>query len=228
MLLTEENYMIGVIFDFNGTLFDDSDKQEKAWKIFASKIFHRDISQEEFKYYIHGRNSEFIVQYLSEAALRKDQIRQYVEEKETIYRELCEADKFHTRLNFGAELLLYELKERKIPMTIATASTKSNMEYYIKKFQLGKWFEIKNIIYNDGTIPGKPNPDLYYLAAEAIQVEPRRCIVFEDSISGIQAAYNAGVRRIIAVVPKKQKNQFEKLPGVCDTISSFHSFDRKF
>lgn len=79
------------------------------------------------------------------------------------------------------------------------------MEYYIKKFQLGKWFEIKNIIYNDGTIPGKPNPDLYYLAAEAIQVEPRRCIVFEDSISGIQAAYNAGVRRIIAVVPKSRK-----------------------
>lgn len=220
--------MIGVIFDFNGTLFNDSAKHEKAWQVFSGKVFRRSISQEEFKRFIHGRNSEFIIQYLSEIPLSQNQIRQYVEEKESIYRELCEADRFHTRLTLDVKLLLGELKERQIPMTIATASPKINMEYYIKKFHLEKWFDIEKIIYNDGTIPGKPNPDLYVLAAGAIHVEPKDCIVFEDAISGIQAAYNAGVRKIIAVVPREQENQFEKLPGVCDVISSFHRFDRFF
>lgn len=178
--------MIGVIFDFNGTLFNDSAKHEKAWQVFSGKVFRRSISQEEFKRFIHGR------------------------------------------LTLDVKLLLGELKERQIPMTIATASPKINMEYYIKKFHLEKWFDIEKIIYNDGTIPGKPNPDLYVLAAGAIHVEPKDCIVFEDAISGIQAAYNAGVRKIIAVVPREQENQFEKLPGVCDVISSFHRFDRFF
>lgn len=217
--------MVGVIFDFNGTLFNDSDKHEKAWQFFSCEVFQRNISQEEFKRFIHGRISEFIVQYLSEASLSQNQIKQYVEEKESIYRESCEADKFHTRLAWEVKLLLNELKERQIPMTIATASPKINMDYYIKKFHLEKWFDVEKIIYNDGTIPGKPNPDLYVLAAEAIHKEPKNCIVFEDAISGIQAAYNAGIRKIIAVVPKEQENQFEELPGVCDVISSFHSFE---
>lgn len=67
---------------------------------------------------------------------------------------------------------------------------------------------------------------MYVLAAGAIHVEPQNCIVFEDAISGVQAAYSAGVRKIIAVVPKEQRDLFEELPGVCDVISSFHWFDR--
>lgn len=218
--------MVGVIFDFNGTLFDDSDKQEKAWEIFSGKMFHRDISPEEFKHYIHGRNSEFVIQYLSDKPLDKIQIRQYAEAKEAIYRELCETDIFHTRLRSGVKMLLDDLKERHIPMSIATASPKSNVEYYIKKFNLWKWFDLEKIIFNDGTIPGKPNPDLYCLAAKSIQVEPQNCIVVEDAISGIQAACNAGVKRIVVIAPKGQQEDFEKLPGVCDVISSFHKFDR--
>lgn len=154
--------MAGVIFDFNGTLFNDSDKHEKAWQIFSTRVFKRSISQGEFKRFVHGRNSEFIVQYLSEVSLSQAQIRQYVEEKESIYRELCEADKYHTRLTWDVKLLLSELRDRQIPMTIATASPKINMEYYIKKFHLEKWFDIDKIIYNDGTIPGKPNPDVCF------------------------------------------------------------------
>lgn len=53
--------MVGVIFDFHGTLFNDSDKHEKAWQFFSREVFQRNISQEEFKRFIHGRNSEFIV-----------------------------------------------------------------------------------------------------------------------------------------------------------------------
>lgn len=218
--------MAGVIFDFNGTLFDDSDKQEKAWKNFSDKIFHRDISQEEFQHYIHGRNNEFIIQYLSDHPLDKTQIKQYAEAKEAIYRELCEADFFHTHLRSGAKMLLDDLKERHIPIAIATASPKSNVEYYIKKFNLWKWFDPEKIIFNDGTIPGKPNPDLYYLAAKCIQLEPEKCIVVEDAVSGVQAAYNAGVRRIVVIAPKGQQEPFEYLPGVCDVISSFHCFNR--
>ncbi len=88
--------MTGIIFDFNGTLFDDSDKHEKAWQIFSTRVFHRNITEEEFKQIVHGRNNDFILQYLSGESLSKEQINSYVEEKERIYRELCEEDKVRT------------------------------------------------------------------------------------------------------------------------------------
>lgn len=46
---------IGVVFDFNGTLFHDSDKHEKAWRQFFKNEFNRDVNDEEFKKYVHGR-----------------------------------------------------------------------------------------------------------------------------------------------------------------------------
>lgn len=218
--------MVGVIFDFNGTLFYDSDKQEKAWQIFSAKAFHRNITQEEFRRFVHGRNSDFIIQYLSETPLGKDQIDRYVEEKEAIYRGLCDADKLHSRLTWDVRLLLGELRERRIPRTIATASPKTNVDYYIKKFHLEKWFDVDKIIYNDGTIPGKPDPDLYIRAARAIGMDSKNCIVFEDAVSGIQSACNAGIGKIIAIAPKEQESLFAQLPGVYDVISTFHQFDR--
>lgn len=218
--------MVGVIFDFNGTLFYDSDKQEKAWQIFSEKVFRRTITQEEFRRFIHGRSNDFILQYLSETPLGKDQTDRYAEEKEAIYRDLCDADPLHSRLTWDVKLLLSELRDRRIPRTIATASQKTNVDYYIKKFHLEKWFDVDKIVYNDGTIPGKPNPDLYIRAAKAIGMEPQNCIVFEDAVSGIQSARNAGIGKIIAIAPKGQESLFEQLPGVYDVISAFHQFDR--
>lgn len=218
--------MTGIIFDFNSTLFDDSDKHEKAWHIFSTRVFHRNITEEEFKQIVHGRNNDFILQYLSGESLSKEQINSYVEEKERIYRELCEEDKVGTCLTLDVKLLLEELKDRKIPMTIATASPKVNLDYYIEKFQLETWFDIDKIIFNDGTIPGKPDPEFYLRAAKAIGVAPLQCIVFEDAVSGIQSAYNAGIGKIIAVAPKDQEELFEGLPGVYDVIPNFDKFDR--
>ena len=56
---------IGFIFDFNGTLFIDSDKHEAAWRSFARNYFHRDITDEEFRENIHGWNTEKIFDSLS-------------------------------------------------------------------------------------------------------------------------------------------------------------------
>lgn len=217
--------MTGIIFDFNGTLFDDSDKVEKSWQLFSTKQFHRNITPEEFKEMIHGRNNEFILQHLSETELSHDQITEFINQKEAIYRELCETDA-NTRLTGDVLRLLDDVKERGIPRTIATASPKVNVDYFIVKFGLEKWFNLDKIIYNDGTIPGKPAPDFYIRAAKSIGIKPENCIVIEDAVSGIQSAHNAGIGKIIAITSVNQQHTFEKLPGVYEAITSFDQFDR--
>lgn len=76
--------MMGVIFDFNGTLFFDGEQQERAWRLFAREAFGKEISDGEFRECVHGRNNDFTMQHLAGKALSARQVDEYVEEKETI------------------------------------------------------------------------------------------------------------------------------------------------
>ena len=184
--------MMGVIFDFNGTLFFDGEQQERAWRLFAREAFGKEISDGEFRECVHGRNNDFTMQHLAGKALSARQVDEYVEEKETIYRRLCRKDAARFHLALGAEELLDELRERGIPRTIATASRRGNVDFYIESFRLERWFDVEKLVYDDGTILGKPAPDFYLRAAETLGLEPKNCIVFEDAVSGLRAAAAAG------------------------------------
>lgn len=219
--------MKGIIFDFNGTLFQDSDKHEAAWRQFALEQFGRKITDEEFIRNIHGRNNHAAVGYMAGRPLSISEVQACVEQKEINYRALCEKDAEHCRLNDDVIRLLDTLKERNIPMTIATAAPRSNLNFYIRKFHLEKWFDLKKIVYDNGMIPGKPEPDFYLRAAEALKLPPAECLVFEDAVSGIQSAYRAGIGKIIAIDPSGTFTELLRdLPGVCGIIQNFDEFDR--
>ena len=216
---------IGFIFDFNGTLFIDSDKHEAAWRSFARNYFHRDITDEEFRESIHGWNTEKIFDFLSSGKPIANDVDKLAVQKETEYRRLCLEDRDGLHLTEGAVELLDELVRRNIPRTIATASRKDNVDFYIEQFHLSKWFNPDKIVYDDGTIQGKPNPDIYLKAAKAIGVEPSQCIVFEDAISGIESARQAGIGRIIAIATDGNQSCLKTVPGVNMVIETFKDFD---
>ena len=206
--------MKGIIFDFNGTLFWDSEIQENAWKTFGTKLSGRNITDEEFNTYFHGRTNKDTLEYLTERVLTDKEVNELAQQKESIYRDLCKSDLNKFKLAPGVERYLDYLKENNIPFTIATASEINNVNFFIKEFQLDKWFDIIKIVYDDGTFRGKPEPDIYLKASEALNIQPDNCIVFEDALSGVQSAQRAGVKEIIAVVPEGRKNIFENQPDL--------------
>lgn len=212
--------MKGIIFDFNGTLFWDSEIQENAWKTFGTKLSERNITDEEFNTYFHGRTNKDTLEYLTERVLTDKEVNELAQQKESIYRDLCKSDLNKFKLAPGVERYLDYLKENNIPFTIATASEINNVNFFIKEFQLDKWFDIIKIVYDDGTFRGKPEPDIYLKASEALNIQPDNCIVFEDALSGVQSAQRAGVKEIIAVVPEGRKNIFENQPNL-KIISAF-------
>ena len=212
--------MKGIIFDFNGTLFWDSEIQENAWKTLGTKLSGRNITDEEFNTYFHGRTNKDTLEYLTERVLTDKEVNELAQQKESIYRDLCKSDLNKFKLAPGVERYLDYLKENNIPFTIATASEINNVNFFIKEFQLDKWFDIIKIVYDDGTFRGKPEPDIYLKASEALNIQPDNCIVFEDALSGVQSAQRAGVKEIIAVVPEGRKNIFENQPNL-KIISAF-------
>lgn len=209
----------GVIFDFNGTLFWDSEYQESSWDEYL-KTHNIKLTKSQKKEYIHGRNGKDTFEILFNRKLNNLEVHQLVEEKEILYREECLKHKME--LAPGAKSLLEYLKNKEIPMAIATASGKTNIDFFIEKFNLLAYFELDHIIYNDGSTKGKPNPDLFEKAIQRLGIKRENSIIFEDSYSGIQAAINCKVSTVIIV--KSTEEEYKSFD--LTTISHFSEFDK--
>lgn len=216
----------GIIFDFNGTLFWDSEKHQEAWREFSKRLRDHAFTDEEMREYMFGRTNEDIIAYLIGKKPSAELVEKFAQEKEAVYRDMCRKDKEHTVLAPSAIDFLNYLVENNIPHTIATMSEKDNVEFYIEEFKLAKWFDIEKIVYADGTIPGKPAPDIYIKAAKKLNLNPQDCIVVEDAISGIESAKNAGIGKIIAIASMESVDLYKNIPAVSQIIKNFDEIDR--
>lgn len=217
----------GIIFDFNGTLFFDSEKHLEAWREFSKRLRKTPFTDDEMRQYMFGRTNEAIIAYLTGKQPDKEMVKRFAEEKEAVYREMCRKDAKNTVLAPGAVEFLNYLKENNIPRTIATMSEKSNVDFFIEQFNLANWFDIGKIVYDDGTIPGKPAPDIYLKAAEKLGLKTQDCIVVEDAVSGIEAARAANIGKIIAIASMESVDLYKKMPAVSQIIKNFNEIDKE-
>jgi HAD superfamily hydrolase (TIGR01509 family) len=172
---------------------------EIGWQRTAVQLRGREFSREEFARIVHGRNGRETIAYLAGRTLEEAQVRRLIDEREAAYRELClqQGEKF--RLSPGAEGLLDYLKDRSIPRTIATASEKMNVDFFVERLGLERWFDPSRIVYDNGVLQSKPAPDFYLLAAANLRLEPASCVVVEDAVSGMRAARAAGIGWVVAL-----------------------------
>jgi beta-phosphoglucomutase len=186
----------GVVFDFNGTLFWDTNIHNQAWDIFLEEKNIR-LSDKEKNKKIHGKNNKDILNILFSNKLSKEEINKLSLEKEKIYQKLClQTD---MQLAPGAKEFLNFLKNIKISFTIATASELNNVDFYFKHLELNSFFDRSKVIYNDGSIKSKPNPQIFQKAIDMMGLMGCETLIFEDSISGIIAAENVKALKIIIV-----------------------------
>ena len=218
--------MKGIIFDFNGTLYWDSQLHYDAWREFSAILRGTPFSDTEMRDKMFGHTNEDIIEYAIGRKPSKEMVEKYGKEKEALYRKRCLLNPEEFHLAEGATELLDYLKEKNIPRTIATMSEWDNVEFYIKEFHLEKWFDLDKIVYSDGTIPGKPAPDIFLIAAEKIGLNPSDCLVIEDAIAGINSAKNAGIGKIIAIASLEPLEFYQKMEGLSGIIRNFHEFDR--
>ena len=206
------------IFDFNGTLFWDSHYHSKSWYDFLD-AYDIQLSSEDINHHIQGRNAKDIFEFIFKREFSKAELDQLVEEKESLYREECLQNGM--ALALGAIELIQYLKDRKIPIAIATASRKTNVEFFIEHFELLTYFNRDNIIYDDGKSKGKPHPDLFLKAIKSLSVNPENVTIFEDSIAGIEAAKRCSVKNVVLVNSSTSNNDKKVI-----SISDFSDFDR--
>jgi len=84
------------------------------------------------------------------------------------------------------------LKEQDIPIALGSAS--KNAKPILEKVNLLSYFD--SIVDGNNVTKAKPDPEVFLIAAQNLNVEPNKCIVFEDALAGIEAANNAEMTSI--------------------------------
>ena len=193
----------GILCDFNGTLFFDSDLHMKAFRRIYEN-YGKPVPTDEFmiqKFF--GRTNETIYLENFDSNASREDIVKFTDMKENAYRDLCLEHSDDLRLVDGATELLDNIKESGIPFCLATGSDFENVKFYIKHLGIDRWFSEDNMVYANGKFKGKPHPDIYQIAANKIGLAPSECLVFEDGTSGILAANAAEAGAVTVVYESK-------------------------
>lgn len=186
--------MYSVLLDFNGTMFFDTRFHLEAWGQIHRQLCPNDTTPLE-KLVCGPRNEQILRQmapYLS-----AEELRAYSERKEELYRAVCRRNAESLHLVAGAEELLQTLKQRGVPFAMASASIKSNIDFYFEAFGLERWFKKENVVYDDGTYADKGQ--MHLEAARRLGVPFAECMVIEDSASSLALARQNGAGRVIAI-----------------------------
>ncbi|HPE56496.1 MAG TPA: HAD family phosphatase [Bacteroidales bacterium] len=205
-----------VIFDMDGVIVDNFAYHEKAWQQFCT--IHQLDFGEAFRSGIFGGTNRDHLQTFFQKELSDNEIKKFESEKEAIYRELYQP--FIEPVNGLVEFLL-ELRNANIKIALATSSPPINVEFVLRNTGTAEFFT--TILDASDIAIGKPNPEIFLKSADALQTASQNCIVFEDSINGINAAKNAGMK----VVALKTTHSAKALPPVDLIIPDFSSIGLK-
>lgn len=122
----------------------------------------------------------------------------------------------------GVTYVLDMLQSLGLPMAIASSSHTELINAVLSKLEIAGYFE--HIASAEHEEYGKPNPAVFLTAARKLGVNPTECLVFEDSLAGVQAAKAAGTK-CIAVPEGAPSAELQELADI--TLSSLNDFDQE-
>jgi beta-phosphoglucomutase len=176
--------MYGVIFDMDGVLIDSGQAHFESWRDMAREI-GRDLTRAEFNKTFGMQNRNIIPTLFD---IRDDaEIERLGARKEELFREIIR-DKVPVMA--GAVELVNALHAAGFKLAVGTSGPAANVNAVLAGMGLAETFHAK--ITSEQVSRGKPDPQVFRLAAEALGLPPHQCAVVEDAPHGVQAALAAG------------------------------------
>ena len=136
----------------------------------------------------------------------------YADEKEALFRKIYDQD---IKPLDGLADFLEKLDGEKLPRAIATSAPRSNVDFTLSKTGVGRFFA--TILDDTFVEQGKPHPDIYLKTAKALNFEPGRCVVFEDSLAGVDSARNAGCK-VVGITTTHTREELKDTDLVIDNF----------
>jgi len=191
----------GFLFDLDGVIVDTAVFHFQAWRRCAQKLGgdFTEAQNEELKGVSRVDSLKKIIEWTG-ASVTADEFEALMVEKNEWYLELVQELSAADGLP-GAVAFLEQAHAQGIKIALGSAS--KNAPMILDKMGLTPLFEA--IIDGNNVVNGKPHPEVFLKGATAIGLSPEQCVVFEDSIAGIQAAKTGGMKCVGIGTPEALK-----------------------
>jgi beta-phosphoglucomutase len=180
-----------VIWDVDGTLVDTAEMHFAAWERMAGEM-GRTFGRDDFAATFGRRNPE-IIRFLFQTEFTDAEVLDIGERKESYYRAAAEAG---VDLLPGVRDLLEGLHARGVRQAVGSSAPRGNLDLILRITGSRPYFDA--IVGMEDTRRGKPDPEVFLVAAQKLGVPPARCVVLEDAVAGVEAA-RAGGMKCVAV-----------------------------
>ncbi|MCW7461133.1 HAD family hydrolase [Leptospira limi] len=199
----------GFIFDMDGVVVDNHKFHFKAWMEFSKKYKFPLDSQIYRDTYNGKTNADLFRMIFGEISLVE--IQNYGAEKENLYQTLYKQEMKPHR---GIIEFFQYLKSNQVKLALGTSAPTMNVNFTLDNLNLRSYFDV--IIDGSMVTQGKPHPEVYELCAKGLGLSPKDCIVFEDSIAGLQS----GKAAACTIVGVATSHTVEELKNHVDQIIS--------
>jgi HAD superfamily hydrolase (TIGR01509 family) len=177
-----------VVFDMDGVLINSHPAHLAAWKAFLRSM-GRDLADDELSFILEGRTrNEILRHFLGD--LSDSDLQEFGKQKDEIFR----LREHEIPAIPGVVDFLTALNGSDIVRAVATSASEIRTVSTIERMGLSEHFEA--VITASDVSAGKPDPTVYRLACERLNVSPAQALAFDDAPAGIQSAKSAGMRCI--------------------------------
>ena len=203
----------GVIFDMDGLLLDTERIYFSCWKKSAAEFGY--VLPDEYALAVRSCSKDYAAPYFKRVMGDSFDYFKVRDRRRELVAEAIQ--KQGATPKPGVSELLQFCQENGIRTAVATATAKDLAVERLKMAGIPMQFSM--IGGGDQVQHGKPEPEIYLRAAEALQLNPRECVAMEDSPNGIYAAFSAGCRVIMVPDLTQPEQCFQPLLlGVAQTI----------
>ncbi|MFL2622612.1 MAG: HAD family hydrolase [Candidatus Marisimplicoccus sp.] len=206
----------GIIFDMDGTIVDSLPYHHEAWKIFFNENQVENFS-DKLKDYKGGGTLDLMKAVYGNKYSLKD-LKSMSDEKEVIFREI-----YKGKINpiEGFKKFLIDIKSKHILVGLASNAVRKNVSLIINELNIFNDFD--SIICGDEVNNGKPNPEMFNKTINRFNIKKDECLIFEDSLEGVKAAKNSGIKVVGISSSTSDKTLIDA--GSIKTISNYIGFD---
>lgn len=181
---------LGAIWDVDGTLVDTAELHYAAW-VETSRTLGFEFDREHFSR-TFGLQNPTILKMLFGDRYSDAEMARIADEKELAYRNATE--RLGVRLLPGARMMLEALRAAGFRQAIGSSAPLANVAMILRLTESAGYFDALST--SEDAPRGKPDPQVFQVAAAKLQVQPGDCVVFEDAPAGVQAAKAAGMPAI--------------------------------
>jgi beta-phosphoglucomutase-like phosphatase (HAD superfamily) len=197
------NNIEAVIFDMDGVLIDSYSMHKEALEIVAGQ-YGINVTKSDFVSLFGKTGFEGMRSLPYCKNWNDEKVLEFCDKQDAAFRKIFKKKPvlIEGSLDFAEKLFNFG-----IPMAIGTSAPRGNVEIFLDSLNINHLF--KNVITCDDVLKGKPEPEIFIRCAELTNKKPEHCLVFEDSLMGVQAG-KAANSFVIALATTHAENELTK------------------